>query len=862
MSRRATAVENRLTALAAAATVASAVALASSRFHLVPTADGVWRGITDPPGPWPLLAAALAGGAAWLAAVRLPALASPLLALGAALLPVVPIVAGRWPLLLVFQGPVLAVVAAAVACVLLVRAGPLRAAVARPPGAAALFAAGLAFYLLLGRFVPGPAGPQGDEPHYLVMAQSLLRDFDLDLANQFRERQYATFFAGTLEPHTSPRSPAGRLYSIHAPGLPALLLPAFAGFGYAGAMAAISALAALTGVLVHRLARDVLGSQQLALATWALVTFTPPLPFYAVAIYPEVPAALATAFFLLASRRTPSARWLAGAAAAAAALVWIHPKFLPLSALGLLLCLLRPCSWRARALALIALGASVGMLLFFFARFYGTPSLSAAYGPGFASDVALRNTPRGALGLLADRQFGLLAVSPLWALAAPGLLALWARRTGDALRALLLLASTFLVGASFSMWWGGSCPPARFVVPGVPALALLLAAALPRRPQLAAGLFGISLAVVLVASHSPRALHNRADGESGLLRVLAPALDLDPSLPSFVVPQGQGPLLLLTAAAGGVLSWRFGAKGAALGALAYMLVAAGARDRPLLDARAAPLELLARWDGANTRGAWAFDPARLAIPLELPRAPWTFEEGELRNSRPLDLPPGRYEVRIDARVTEALRTARVMTLDLRAGGLLLERRYLREDEPLHPIPLLLPGGARRLLLAGTGIQGKGVVDSASIVPVAVVRRGAREAFQWPRRPEEELYRLENGGVRATALDLVARADGGFQADGPARFVVEARDGAAVRVEVVREAPHAGDVLEWGEARVPLGRLGSVSLEMPADAGEDLAGLRLVQVRFVAEGGRITFSGLTAAAPAAHSPGHGPPAGRR
>ena len=119
-----------------------------------------------------------------------------------------------------------------------------------------LFAAAFVFYALLGTRIPGPAGPQGDEPHYLVMAQSLWSDGDLDLRDEFARREYAPFFAGTLQPHTSPRSPAGRIYSVHTPGLAALLLPAYALGGYTGARLFMSALAALTAVLVYRLVRD------------------------------------------------------------------------------------------------------------------------------------------------------------------------------------------------------------------------------------------------------------------------------------------------------------------------------------------------------------------------------------------------------------------------------------------------------------------------------------------------------------------------------------------------------------------------------------------------------------------------------
>jgi hypothetical protein len=205
-------------------------------------------------------------------------------------------------------------------------------------------------------------------------------------------------------------------------------------------------------------------------------------------------------------------------------------------------------------------------------------------------------------------------------------------------------------------------------------------------------------------------------------------------------------------------------------------------------------------------------------------------------------------VRVAARVTRALPTARVASLDLAAGELLLERRYLREDQPIEPIPLLLPTGVRRMVLSGAGVQGEGLVQSAEVIPLAVVRRDARGVLAWPRRPNEDLYRVLNAGVRATALDLASRSGDGFRVEGSARFVVEASDGERVRIEVAREAPLLGDLLEWGERRVPLGRLGLVSLELPADQGESLDGLRLIPVRLASQGSRITFSGSRSSLP--------------
>jgi hypothetical protein len=396
-----------------------------------------------------------------------------------------------------------------------------------------LFAVSALVYVCVGLYYASEIQVSGDEPHYLVMAQSLWRDHDLELRDEYEGEEWAEFMPGPLRPHWGAPRADGRPYPAHSPGLPLLLAPAYALGGRAGCVVLLALLGAATALVCRELALRAARDREAELVGWLAVS-GPPLFFYAFHLYTEVPSALAVGLGLLLLSGSPSVRAAVGAALVASTLPWLHLKMIPAAAaLGLI------AAWRLRGQALAAFLITAGTAAAVFGLYYlsvfGAPSPLAIYGGSVPADARVFSW-RAVAGLLLDRSYGLLPVAPVFLLALAGLGTL-ARRREEWPAALVGLA-VLVPAVTWRMWWGGQCPPARFLVPMLPVLGLAVAsrAALGRTglvrwwPGLL--LVGWALAAVLVADPSARLLLNRGNRPTRLWAALSGGASLNDYLPS------------------------------------------------------------------------------------------------------------------------------------------------------------------------------------------------------------------------------------------------------------------------------------------------------------------------------------------
>ena len=152
--------------------------------------------------------------------------------------------------------------------------------------------AAFTFFLGAGAFVTLVFPPTTDEPHYLMIAESLLHDGNIELANEYaRGAQSAFYPAATIDPHTVVL-PDGRMYSQHTAGLPLLVLPGYALAGRWGVLLILAAVAACLPGLLTRVAAGAGAALEPSSMTALLVAVSAPLVFASTLVFTEVSAAV------------------------------------------------------------------------------------------------------------------------------------------------------------------------------------------------------------------------------------------------------------------------------------------------------------------------------------------------------------------------------------------------------------------------------------------------------------------------------------------------------------------------------------------------------------------------------------------
>jgi len=368
----------------------------------------------------------------------------------------------------------------------------------------------------------------GDEPFYLLVTESIVKDHDLDLANQYRDIAHTDTGRPDLVPQGGdPKGPHGEQYSRHEPFLPLLMVPGYALFGLPGALATIALFGVLLVRSLVRWFEDEGISDETIRALMPLIIFGPPLLFYAVRIWPEVPAAFCFVEALRGVRQRRAQRWIP----ALLALVMLKLRFVLIGVMFV------PFVVRERKRALIALSIlALPMLVIWIA----SGSATSVHSWRELMPVAPMPYLHGLFGLILDGAAGIAFQAPLYLL---GIFALarW-RSMPEGFRLGAIASVLYLVTLlPRAEWHGGWSPPLRYIVVFIPLLALGAAALYERSQAARAWLAPIAIWTIGLTVHGiaePWRLFHIASGENAVGEWLSAMYQSDFSrlFPSFIRP--------------------------------------------------------------------------------------------------------------------------------------------------------------------------------------------------------------------------------------------------------------------------------------------------------------------------------------
>ncbi len=371
-------------------------------------------------------------------------------------------------------------------------------------------------------------GTTGDEPHYLVTADSLAFDFDLDLTNNYTPEVAGKYWAPTfLQPdgHAFPSPKDGRLISVHYIGLPLLMAPILLlSHSLLAVRIELIIIAALLAQQTFRLLEDVqLVGPILLWLIWASIALCLPLVIYSNQVYPEVPAALITVYLVRASiaqRPTRAMLFLAGCGAAF--LPWLHLRFSVIAAGAVFVILVQLLRLGTpRLVALVLTPCIAGGLLYLIVDYlvHGKVLSIGTYSVVFdrAGGWTLVSMYGNGIGAVLSSTYGWLPHSPAHIFGFVGLIPLVSHFGLRVLPAFgVLLAYFFLAGGPINQ---GASFPARILVASVPLVGIPMALVLGRSRAarvLFLPLFVLSCAIAISGALNHNLLYPNWSGRTRL----------------------------------------------------------------------------------------------------------------------------------------------------------------------------------------------------------------------------------------------------------------------------------------------------------------------------------------------------------
>lgn len=326
--------------------------------------------------------------------------------------------------------------------------------------------------------------PTGDEPHYLVISQTLLKYHSLNVSLDYQHGDFKAFYPGSIRPHVVPNM-RGQLLPVQNIGAPVLWLLPFYLLGRLGAMLFISLVAVLVVYNMYKLMLLLGIQERYAFLVCAAYIAASPLYLYSHLTFVEpIGALLCITIVRRLFQQKVTLQELLISSILLGILPWVHIRF-ALFEIVLFFPLLYKTYMQYKLKNVYSYVAYlVPVSILFVALEIYNFIVWGTFNPA-ANQINDKSIPfqvsplKGLVGTFFDQQYGLLMTFPLFLFFFIGII-LAMKKQYCRYNVLMIALSLpyLLIVNSFSLWSGGWSPPARFILVLLPLYSFYIAFAL------------------------------------------------------------------------------------------------------------------------------------------------------------------------------------------------------------------------------------------------------------------------------------------------------------------------------------------------------------------------------------------------
>lgn len=327
----------------------------------------------------------------------------------------------------------------------------------------------------------------GDEPHYLAISQSIAKDGDLNVFNQYARDEYREFINYRLTHHSKVGKGFKKWYSFHLPGLSFILAPFFllkisTPLLYLLIRIFLGVFGSILGIVVYLLSLKLWRREKLSLFIFFSFMFTAPVFFYSFHIFAELQVLLLlllSIWFSLFKDNIKRKDILFAGFLLGMTVFWGMKYIIFIAVFSVLFFIRKMGEKDIRSGLAFVVFPTIFVLLFFVYLYlaYGnlspmsvytgvlTESQKTEYLEGMKS-IAIQNRIETLFDYFFDQRDGLILYSPIYLFFFPGLILALKNFRKYYPHLLISIASfIYLLYHGYSTVRPGYCPQARYLLP-------------------------------------------------------------------------------------------------------------------------------------------------------------------------------------------------------------------------------------------------------------------------------------------------------------------------------------------------------------------------------------------------------------